>query len=119
MERPSLRAGQVAASAGVHRETLRYYERRRVRERQRYQELRTTMKGAAEETRELPDGYAVRLRSDAGLFRQVAEWITLERRCCPFLALALDWSASDAVWLRVTGGPGVREFLAGRLAGAP
>ena len=30
MERPSLRAGQVAASAGVHRETLRYYERRRL-----------------------------------------------------------------------------------------
>ena len=30
MERPSLRAGQVAASAGVHREMLRYYERRRL-----------------------------------------------------------------------------------------
>ena len=30
MERPSLRAGQVAARAGVHRETLRYYERRRL-----------------------------------------------------------------------------------------
>lgn len=75
-------------------------------ERQRYQALRTTMKAAVE-------------TSDAVLFRQVAEWITLERRCCPFLALALDWSASDAVWLRVTGGPGVREFLAGRLAEAP
>jgi len=30
MEPPSLRAGQVAARAGVHRETLRYYERRRL-----------------------------------------------------------------------------------------
>jgi len=88
-------------------------------ERRRYRELRTTMKAAVEETRELPDGYAVRLTSDAGLFRQVAEWITLERRCCPFLALALDWSASDAIWLRVTGGPGVRELLAARLAEAP
>jgi len=90
-----------------------------VSERQRYQGLRATMKAAVEETRELPDGYAVRLTSDAGLFRQVAEWITLERRCCPFLALALDWSASDAIWLRVTGGPGVKESLAGRLAEAP
>jgi len=30
METPSLRAGQVGARAGVHRETLRYYERRRL-----------------------------------------------------------------------------------------
>jgi hypothetical protein len=88
-------------------------------EKQRYQELRTTLKAAVLESRELPDGYAMRLTADAGLFRQVAEWITLERRCCPFLALALEWSASDAVWLRVTGGPGVREFLAGSLAAAP
>jgi len=28
MERMALRAGEVAARAGVHRETLRYYERR-------------------------------------------------------------------------------------------
>jgi hypothetical protein len=50
-----------------------------VRERERYQELRTTMKRAVEERRELPDGYAVRLTSDALLFGQVAEWITFER----------------------------------------
>jgi MerR family regulatory protein len=30
MEPPSLRAGQVPARAGVHRETLRYYERCRL-----------------------------------------------------------------------------------------
>ena len=30
MERPSLRAGQLAERAGVHRETLRYYGRRRL-----------------------------------------------------------------------------------------
>ncbi len=68
-----------------------------VSERQRYQELRTAMQAATEETRELPDGYAVRLTSDAVLCRQVAEWITLQRRCYPFLAVALDWSASDAI----------------------
>lgn len=37
-------------------------------ERQRYQQPRTAMKAAAEETRELPDGYAIRLTSDAVLF---------------------------------------------------
>ena len=76
----------------------------------RYQELRKAMKGAGE-TRELPDGYAVRFPSDPTLFVQVAEWITLERRCCSFLAFGLDWSERDGVLLRLTGGPGVKRFL--------
>jgi len=46
----------------------------------------------------------------------VAEWITLERRCCPFLDLGLDWSASNRVSLTLTGGPGVKTFLAEQLA---
>ncbi len=88
-------------------------------ERLRYAALRTAMKPAVWETRELPDGYAVRLTSEPALFRQVAEWIVLERRCCPFLALGLDWSEGDAVWLRLTGRPGVKVFLAEWLAGRP
>jgi len=71
---------------------------------------------AADEIRELAEGYAARLRPDPALFRQVAEWITLERRCCPFLGLGLNWSEGDAVWLSLTGGPGVKAFLAGMLA---
>jgi hypothetical protein len=85
-------------------------------ERTRYATLRASMRAAAQETKELGDGYAVRIRSDAAVFLDVAEWITLERRCCPFLTLGLDWSASDAVWLRLTGGAGVKSFLAGALA---
>lgn len=70
------------------------------------------MKAAARERRELPDGYAIAFAADPQLFRDLAEWITLERRCCPFLTLGLEWSADDVVWLRLTGGPGVKEFLA-------
>lgn len=81
-------------------------------ERARYGTLRAAMKAAAQETKELADGYAVRIRSDAAVFRDVAEWITLERRCCPFLTLGLDWSESDAVWLSLRGGAGVKSFLA-------
>lgn len=88
-------------------------------ERLRYAALRTAMKPAVRETRELPDGFAVRLTSDPALFRQVAEWIVLERRCCPFLALGLDWSDGDTVWLRLTGRPGVKAFLAEWLAEKP
>jgi hypothetical protein len=49
----------------------------------------------AGETRGLPDGYAVRFPSDPTLFVKVAEWITLERLCCSFLAFGLDWSERD------------------------
>ena len=81
----------------------------------RYQELRKAMKSAVE-TRELPDGYAVRFPSDPTLFVKVAEWITLERLCCSFLAFGLDWSERDGVVLRLTGGPGVKAFLGTQLS---
>ena len=80
----------------------------------RHQELRRAMKGAGE-TWELPDGYAMRFPSDPTLFVKVAEWITLERLCCPFLAFGLDWSERDGVLLRLTGGPGVKAFLGTQL----
>jgi len=80
----------------------------------RYHELRRAMKGASE-TRELPDGYAVRFPSDPTLFVKVAEWITLERLCCPFLDFGLDWSERDGVLLKLTGGSGVKTFLATHL----
>ncbi len=86
-------------------------------ERLRWQTLRKAMHAAREEARELPDGYAVRFKSDPALFLQVAEWITLERRCCPFLAFGLDWPQGEALRLRLTGEPGVKEYLTGALAG--
>ena len=85
-------------------------------EHRRYVAVRAAMKSAACETRELPDGYAMRLLDDPVVFKDVAEWITLERRCCPFLSLGLTWSADDAVWLSITGGPEVKAFLAQRLS---
>ena len=87
-------------------------------EQQRYAAVRAAMKRAARETRELPDGYAVRLLDDPIVFKDVAEWITLERRCCPFLSLGLTWSEDDAVWLSLTGGSEVKAFLAQRLSAA-
>lgn len=71
---------------------------------------------AGQAVNELPDGFALRLRPDAGVFAQVAEWITLERRCCPFLTLALEWSARDVVTLSLRGEPEVKAFLATMLA---
>ncbi|HEY7653908.1 MAG TPA: hypothetical protein VIG07_13890 [Methylomirabilota bacterium] len=80
----------------------------------RYQELRRAMNSVGK-IRELPDGYALRFPSDPTLFVKLAEWITLERLCCSFLAFGLDWSERDGVLLKLTGGQGVKTFLATQL----
>jgi hypothetical protein len=84
-------------------------------EQDRYVMLRAAVRTGMNAVRELPDGYAVGLPTDAALFRHAAEWITLERRCCPFLTLGLEWAEDDRVWLRLTGGPEVKAFLGGIL----
>ena len=62
-----------------------------------------------------PDGYAFRLPTDPALFQETAEWVSLERRCCPFLAFALEWRGDDTVWVRATGGPGAKAALAAEI----
>ena len=65
-----------------------------------------------QESRELPDGYALRIPSDAGAVMAAAEWITLDRLCCPFLSYTLEIEREGGpVWLRLTGRPGVKEFI--------
>jgi hypothetical protein len=44
------------------------------------------------------------------LYLKLAEWVTLERLCCPFLTLALVTQAGS-VRLELTGSQGVVEFL--------
>jgi len=88
------------------------------RQRQRQQELLGVMRRSAQATDELTDGYAFRLPTDPILFHQAAEWVSLERRCCPFVKFALEWKEDDTVWVRFTGAPGVKEFLAAAILGA-
>ena len=44
---------------------------------------------AAEEIRELADGYAFRLPGESDVLLKAAEFISLERLCCPFLGFAI------------------------------
>ena len=87
-------------------------------QRLRQQELLALMRRSAKSQDELTDGYAFRLPADPVLFQQAAEWVSLERRCCPFVQFALEWNEDDSVWVRFTGAPGVKEFLAAAILGA-
>jgi hypothetical protein len=63
--------------------------------------------GASEERRELDNGYAFRLLSQKISLLEIAEWVTLERRCCRFFNLQIEAEPNDGpIWLRMTGAGG-------------
>jgi hypothetical protein len=54
-------------------------------DRDRHQQLIRMLREARVETKELPDGYEFQLRAEMVSLADLADWISLERRCCPFL----------------------------------
>ncbi len=69
----------------------------------------------AQEKRELPDGYAFRFAAEH--YPLVTEFVDGERLCCPFFTFVLEIGPERGpVWLRVTGGEGVKAFLQAGLA---
>jgi hypothetical protein len=83
-------------------------------ERQRQKTLRTQLDAAVVRVSETADGYVFIYRDDSDVLLQAAEWLALERRCCPFLDFELAWRAdSQAPTLRVGGSdPAVKTFIA-------
>jgi hypothetical protein len=82
-------------------------------DRPRYDELRKMLAASAIGKRELPDGVAVRISTERMALAQLAEWISFERKCCPFLDFRIDVAPeSGPVWVSLTGRAGVKEFLA-------
>jgi hypothetical protein len=79
-------------------------------ERDRLHVLLDKLTTGAVHRQELPDGYAYEIAPAKVSFRGVAEWVSLESRCCPFLNFRLDL-AGGAVRLQLTGGSGVKEFI--------
>jgi hypothetical protein len=79
---------------------------------QRRAELLRTFQGALLETKELDDGYAYRFLSGANWIAELAQLITFERECCPFLRFQLRLEpANGPLWLELTGPEGTKEFL--------
>jgi hypothetical protein len=69
------------------------------------------------EMRELSNGYEFRLDGPDVILR-TAEFIALEKLCCPFLDFSLDVEAeSGAVCLKLTGREGVKAFIQEEISG--
>lgn len=81
-------------------------------DRQRYNELRGMLAASVIGKREVPDGIAIEIDIKRIGLAQLAEWISFERKCCPFFKFEIDVAPeSGPVWLSLTGRPGVKEFI--------
>ena len=87
-------------------------------ERARYIALSRKLMSAGKERRELERGFAFRLAAEKIALVEVAEWVTFERRCCPFLNLEIEAEPNDGpVWLRMTGAEGIKQFILAEIGG--
>ncbi len=90
-------------------------------ERDRHHALGEKLMSAVTKVTELPDGYALSLdlkklpvdaQGKPWCVVEVAQWVEMESRCCPFLDFGIELHGKGGlVTLRLTGGPGVKDFL--------
>jgi len=89
-------------------------------ERQRQKELGQVLRAANLETKELADGYAFRLRSEVASLADLAEWVTNERKCCPFFDFDIGLERDGGpLWLKLRGNEGVKAFIRNEFGLAP
>jgi hypothetical protein len=83
-------------------------------ERDRLMELSDELFGGVREVRELSDGYEFRYPDASGeLIAKLAEWISLDRKCCSFLKHGIFTEPHrDHAWLHLTGPLGAKESIA-------
>lgn len=81
-------------------------------ERERYNQLTDKFRQARIETKELSDGYAFRLNSETVSVAELAEWISAERKCCPFFSFEIELQRNNGpLWLKLRGADGVKAFI--------
>lgn len=81
-------------------------------ERSRRAELLALVRAHVREIRETDDGIAIRIEGERSLLAAVAEFVSLESRCCPFIRFQIELEAeAGPICLRLGGRAGVKSFL--------
>jgi hypothetical protein len=81
-------------------------------DRERHNQLIRKLEAARIEIRELPDGYAFRLRNEFVSVAEVGEWISYESKCCPFFDFEIQLECDNGpLWLKLKGQDGIKAFI--------
>jgi hypothetical protein len=79
--------------------------------RTRYDALLGRLRAAVISYSELEDGYVFQLDKKLISYRELSEWISMERLCCPFFLFEAETVESGALELRLTGPAGSKTVL--------
>ncbi len=81
-------------------------------QRKRHSELIRYVLSEPLSLKELAEGYEFSFKKEAEVFLKIAEWVVLERVCCPFLSfsLAID-RGNGPIRLGITGPAGTKDVL--------
>ena len=80
-------------------------------ERRRYDAVRALVLNDIEEVRGTATGFRLRLGRRSASTRDVAEWMALEHRCCPFLTLQLTLKDDETTWIDLGGSAQIKGVL--------
>ena len=85
---------------------------RRPEQRARHHALAVELRPRILAFDELSEGYAARFATDPATVLRLAEFVTLERLCCPFFDLGITLARDDGpLLLTITGRDGVKPFI--------
>ena len=83
-----------------------------VKERVRHMQLTYEIERARVETVEMANGFAFRFQDGTVSLAELAEWVSAERKCCPFFDFEIEQQADDApLWLKLRGKEGAKAFM--------
>jgi hypothetical protein len=80
-------------------------------DRPHYADLMKRLRIAVHDRSELQDGYTYKLDTSKMPLPDVAEWITMERLCCPFLTFNLEMNGKGDSSLTLRGPSGTKAIL--------
>ena len=78
----------------------------------RYDQLRQKLRAAVTATVHLENGQSWHISEAHITLSETAEWVAMERLCCPFLTFQLEPATESDYRLTLTGPPGTNDFLA-------
>lgn len=85
-------------------------------QREKKRSLQELLRADVQEIRETAGGYAFRHSSETSILLALADFVALERLCCPFFDFEIAAEHNGGpIWLRMTGGEEARQVLRAEL----